>query len=120
MFEKKSMAMHYHLTTSRCWSYDVTLHISLTVQSNVRQLNILTNGIAALGVYAVLIPKYLVGSSLIGRRKMLTLSWRKGKKCQLDLECMVMKDYCYRPSVMMAIVLPKSDPGRELDHRSNQ
>ena len=31
-----------------------------------------------------------------------------------------MKDYCYRPSVMMAIVLPKSEPGRELDHRSNQ
>ena len=83
MFEKKSMAMHYHLTTSRCWSYDVTLHISLTVQSNVRQLNILTNGITALGVYAVLIPKYLVGSSLIGRRKMLTPFLAQRKKMSI-------------------------------------
>ena len=114
------MAMHYHLTTSSFWSNDVTLHISLTVQSNVRQLNILTNGTTALDVYSVVIPKYLFGSSLIGRRKILTPGVAQRKEIQLDLDCMVMKDYCYRPSVMMAIVLPKSEPGRDLDHRSNQ
>ena len=74
------MAMHYHLTISWFWSNDVTLHISLTVQSNVRQLNILTNGTTALDVYSVLIPKYLVGSSLIGRRKILTPDVAQRKK----------------------------------------
>ena len=34
-------------------------------QSYARQLNILTNGIRALGVYSVLISKDLIGSSLI-------------------------------------------------------
>jgi hypothetical protein len=75
--------MHYHLTTSSFWSNDVTLHISLTVQSNVRQLNILTNGTTALDVYSVVIPKYLFGSSLIGRRKILTPGVAQRKEIQL-------------------------------------
>ena len=46
-------------------SYYVTSHSSLTDQSFARKLNILTNETTVLGVYSDLIPKELVGSSLI-------------------------------------------------------
>ena len=46
-------------------SYYVTSHPSLTDQSFARKLNILTNETTVLGVYSDLIPKELVGSSLI-------------------------------------------------------
>jgi hypothetical protein len=47
-------------------SGQVIFHFSLTVQSYGRQLNILTNQTTSLDVYFILIPKDLVGSSLIG------------------------------------------------------
>jgi hypothetical protein len=47
---------------------------SLTVQLYATQLNTLTNWTTALDVYSVLMPKDLVGSSLIGRLK--HQSWR--------------------------------------------
>jgi hypothetical protein len=39
------------------------------LQSHIKQLNILTNRTLSIGMYSVLIPKDLVGSSLIGRLK---------------------------------------------------
>ena len=47
----------------------VTFQIFLTVQSNAKQLNILTNRATALSVCSVLIPQNLVGSSQIDRLK---------------------------------------------------
>jgi hypothetical protein len=44
----------------------VTFQSSLTVQSYARQLNILSNRTATLGVYLILKPIGQVGSSLIG------------------------------------------------------
>ena len=46
-------------------SCHVPFHSSLTVHSYARQLNILSNRTTALGMYSVLIPKDLLGSSLI-------------------------------------------------------
>jgi nucleoside diphosphate kinase len=45
------------------------IFIGTTVQSYARELSILTNGTTAIGMYSVLIPEVLVGSSLIGRLK---------------------------------------------------
>ena len=49
----------------------VTFQSSLTVQSYARQLNIhvVSNQTTALGMYSLLMPKDLVGKSMIGRLK---------------------------------------------------
>ena len=54
----------------------ITFHSSVIVQSYTIQLNIWINQTTALGVYLVLILNNLVGSSLIGRLKIWTMTWR--------------------------------------------
>lgn len=67
----------FKLTTIRLGPCHVTLQAHYTVQSYAKKLNILTNpiGQTLLGVFSILTPKDLWGSSLIGRLEIWTLSW---------------------------------------------